>query len=429
MAEDLVEVTLESWDTFLHNLDPNDICSYIGPTSASIVTYWPSFSIRARELAKRCLEYIVFHYGDMLSKTKKLGELVNLSTIDDLKTLHQRVAELKGIPSGSNRLRQLLGRITNDNLLVIARALQELKSFLVNEEALIRKLASGDVFDPLICATLSALLNTTTRDGEGTEIIRSLAFECIGALGALDPDRLEFSESDTKMVVVKNFTDEPESITFAVHLIKDVLVGAFRSTSDTQYQTQIAYTIQELLKFCNFTSSLIGQGSATSASLRARHRWSLLPKQVIETITPFLASQYTLNSKAPTPVQYPIYPNHSTYREWISAWTSDLITLVSIPDARRIFSVFASVVRNRDVGVAHHLLPHLVLSVLISDHQGAADNIRLELLSVLEDQVDASTKSTIDKRELSAQVRTKILTWNNAHTLCKDRIFTNGPSQ
>lgn len=206
------------------------------------------------------------------------------------------------------------------------------------------------------------------------------------------------------MVVINNFTDDAESQDFAVHLIKDVLVGAFRSTSDTQYQTSLAYTIQELMRFCNFTTSLVMPGSAGAVSLKARSRWSALPKYVIETITPFLASRYTLNAKPMPPVEYPIYPSFSTYREWISAWTSSLLDQVSGPQARTIFSVFAAVIRNRDVGVAHHLLPHLVLNVLISGKPDDVERIRGELLSVLEDQVDPSAKSTADKRDLSAQV-------------------------
>ncbi|KAI0700624.1 hypothetical protein BC835DRAFT_1404834 [Cytidiella melzeri] len=403
VVDALAEVTIESWDIFLRKLDVHDVGSYIGPTSASVVTFWPTFSIRAKDLAKRCLEHVVLDVGDKLAQTKKLDELVDFSAIPELKPLYGRVAELKGTSSGPEKLQTLLGRITNDNLMVVARALEELRSFLVNEEGLVRELASGDVFDPLIGETLSALLTTTARDGEGTDVMRSLAFECIGALGALDPDRLEFGESDARMVVTSNFTDDTESATFVVHLIKDVLVGAFRSTSDTQYQTQIAYTIQELLKFCSFTSSLITPGSSASVPLKVRNRWNALPKQVIETITPLLASRYTLNVKPAAPTQYPIYPIHSTYREWISVWTSNLLTQVSGTQARNIFSVFAAVVRNRDVGVAHHLLPHLVLNILVSGKQEDADNIRLELLSVLQDQVDPSTKSTADKRDLSAQ--------------------------
>ena len=76
--------------------------------------------------------------------------------------------------------------------------------------------------------------------------------------------------------------------------------------------------------------------------------------------------------------------------------------------AQTIFSVFRSAVRNKDVGVAHHLLPHLVLNILISGSEEDAQNIRKELLVVLEDQVNADSNSSPDKKLLSAQVRSSI---------------------
>ena len=406
---ELTEVTLESWDIFLRNLYVQDVCSYIGPTSAAIVVSWNTFSIRAKEAARRCLEYIIVEIGSDLAKAKKLGELADLSTIPEFKPLHTRASKLRGAMNGNIKLRQLLNRITNDNQMVVTRALEELRSFLIAEEPFVRQLASGDVFDPLIAQTMSALLVTASRDQESADDLRLLAFECIGALGALDPDRLEFGDNDTEMVVTNNFKDEVESADFVVHLIKDVLVGAFRSTSDTQYQTQLAYTIQELMRFCHFTPSLVTPGPTGAVSLKVRSRWNALPKHVIETVTPFLASLYTLNVKPMPPVSYPIYLSFSTYREWISTWTSTLLSQVSGPQAIAIFSVFAAVVRNRDVGVAHHLLPHLVLNVLISGKPQDAEQIRLELLSVLQDQVDPETKSTPEKRDLSAHVSVHLI--------------------
>ncbi|KAG1764780.1 FAT domain-containing protein [Suillus placidus] len=69
----------------------------------------------------------------------------------------------------------------------------------------------------------------------------------MGILGAVDPDRCDLKSADTKMIVRNNFEDELEAKSFAMHVIQDVLVDAFRSTSDIKYQGHLAYTIQELL--------------------------------------------------------------------------------------------------------------------------------------------------------------------------------------
>ena len=81
-----------------------------------------------------------------------------------------------------------------------------------------------------------------------------------------------------------------------------------------------------------------------------------------------------------------------------------MITKVSGPIAQKLFGVFRSAVRSKDVIVAHHLLPHLVLNILISGNEDDAFSIRSELLTVLQDQVDIESNSTSDKKLLSAQV-------------------------
>ncbi|KAI6034535.1 hypothetical protein BKA83DRAFT_672562 [Pisolithus microcarpus] len=208
------------------------------------------------------------------------------------------------------------------------------------------------------------------------------------------PSIPEMHQHDSRMVVRSNFTDEAESVLFAMHLIKDVLVGAFRSTSDIKYQANLAYTIQELLRFCNFTPALVTSRNTTSVPVKVRNRWNNLPKHVLETITPLLEGRFSAPSRMPVVTQHPIYPEQNTYREWLQLWTTHLITRASGDTARRIFGVFRTAIRYKDVEVAHHLLPH------IKD----AEDIRTELLVVLEDQVDSGSSSSADKKVLSAQV-------------------------
>jgi hypothetical protein len=91
-----------------------------------------------------------------------------------------------------------------------------------------------------------------------------------------------------------------------------------------------------------------------------------------------------------------------------------------------IFGVFRQAVRNKDVVVAHHLLPHLVLNILISGHDADAQNIRAELLIVLEDQVDPDSRSSEDKKLLSAQVRPDDTFLSKAHK-SSGCLYSSGP--
>ncbi|KAI0938155.1 hypothetical protein AcV7_003428 [Taiwanofungus camphoratus] len=398
----LTDVTLKSWYSFLTILESRDLGPQVGPTSASFVAYWSIFSPHGRDIVKRCLDFIIFDKGEELGSD--LDELVNLESIPQLTETHARLTALRRAWNPKDKLKKILDRSASESLTVATQSLNELNSFLLaDNEKFIRDLASGDAFDPLVGQILSALLAAACRDGEETEALRILAFDCIGVLGAVDPDRFEIGIKDTNEIMMSNYEDELEAVNFALRLITDVLVGAFRSTSDIKYQSHLAFAIQELLRFCKFTPALVTPGSTTSIALKVRSRWNSLPKHVLETVTPLLESRFKLETRLPTILHHPIYPSLKTYREWIQAWTSHLITRASGDRARAVFIVFSAVVRNKDVGVARYLLPHLVLNVLHSGNEDDARNIRSELLSVLEDQIEVDSQSAADKKLFCAQ--------------------------
>ncbi|KAI0353102.1 hypothetical protein OH77DRAFT_1497585 [Trametes cingulata] len=396
------DAALQSWHAFLAILEPADIGPHVGPTSASFVASWSLFSERGRRAAKQCLDYMVLHRGRELGQY--LAEVADLGSIPELAETNAALAALRSGWRPQKRLTALLERLESESLAVATQAGVELKAFLLDaDEEYIRSLTFGDVFNPLVGHLMSALYRAACRDGEGTETLHDLAFDCIGIVGAIDPDRFELRVDDHRMIMLSNFTDDGESMAFALHLIRDVLVGAFRSTSDIKYQSYLAYAIQQLLQFCKFTPALVNPGGSNSVPIRVRNRWNSLPKHVLETVSPLLESRFSLETRPLKPLSYPIYTSQSTYRQWVQTWTSDLIQKVSGDRAKEIFHVFAAVVRNKDVGVAHHLLPHLVLNVLASGDPEHAGAIRTELLAVLEDQVNPASRSSPDKKLLSAQ--------------------------
>ncbi|KAH9077054.1 hypothetical protein EDB83DRAFT_2504335 [Lactarius deliciosus] len=403
-VRELSDVTLDSWFVFLKTLDPRDSLAHAGTTSASLASFWKSLSPHGRDVASSILRYLVLDIGNSVDPDC-LHDVVDLSGIEALSDVQHRLRTIRGRWTVEDRLHRLLERVSSDSLTVTLQALKEIKSLLDKQRDFFQSGTSGDSFNTLIGRTLRILSSVAGRDVDGIEDIRLIAFECIGAIGALDPDRLDLGMGDSRPIVLKDFTEEEESILFAMHLIRDVLVSAFRSTSDMGYQTNLAYAIQEMLKFCQFDVSLMSSGRyTTSASLKARTRWDSLPKHVLETITPLLESRYTIKEKPLPAFELPIYPQQGTYREWLQQWTTCLISGAK-GVAQRIFEPFRSVVRNKDVGVAHHLLPHLVLHTLVSGDEDKMWNIQSEILAVLKDQVDEGTSSSADKKLLSAQAK------------------------
>ncbi|KAG5648746.1 hypothetical protein DXG03_000093 [Asterophora parasitica] len=401
VVQELSEVTLETWHRFLKILEPSEIKPYIGPTTAAFITSWGAFTPVARKQAMESLTHIITEIGPEIDD--HLDDVVDLSSVPELKGLHLHLQQLRTTWDSKDRLRRILDRCTSDNLAVATLFVGELKTFLVTERQLVRQFASGDAFDPLVGQIMATLLAAACRDGDGTEPLRLHAFECIGILGALDPDRLEVTVHDPSMVVLSNFTDETEAVLFSMHLIRDLLVGVFRAASDVVYQRYLGYTLQQLLRVCHFTPSLIGAGTGAAPSMKARNRWNSLPKHVVETLISLLDSKYSFHPSTAMHIEHPVYPTQSTYREWIQIWTCHLIEKASGPMAREIFGSFPPTVRNKDVVVAYHILPHLVLNILISGHENDAEAIRVELLTVLRDQVNPDSETASDKKLLSAQ--------------------------
>ncbi|KAI0650476.1 hypothetical protein C8Q79DRAFT_901502 [Trametes meyenii] len=396
------DAALQSWHTFLATLEPGDIGPNVGPTSASFVASWSLFSERGRQAAKQCLDYMVIIRGEELGS--HLAEVADLGTIPELAESNAVLAQLRSTWTPQHRLTSLLQRLESESLVVATQAGVELKAFLLEgDQEYIRSLTFGDVFDPLVGHIIPALYYAACRDDERAEALRDLAFDCIGIVGAIDPDRFELRVNDHRMIMLSNFTDETESALFALHLIRDVLVGAFRSTSDISYQPYLAYAIQQLLSFCQFTTALVGTGRSNSVPIKVRNRWNSLPKDVHTTVAPLLASQFTADSTAYKPPAYPIYHSKTTYREWVQTWTNDLIRKASGDEAKKIFGAFIGIVRDNDVSIARHLLPHLVLHILSSGNPDHTEAIRTELLVVLEDQVAPDSTSSPDKKLYSAQ--------------------------
>ncbi|KAG6850185.1 hypothetical protein H0H93_016613, partial [Arthromyces matolae] len=401
LVEELSEVTLETWQVFLTMLEPDEIKPFVGPTTAAFISSWAKLNANARNLALRSLEYLILEIGVQLEE--HLDDVVDLSSLPELQHLAVHLEASRQEWTTKDRLQRILNHCTSDNLTVALLSVGELKTFLEAQAKPIHQLASGDVFDPLVGQIMTTLIALACRDGDGTEPLRLLTFECIGILGALDPDRLEITVKDPSMVVLDNFEDEEEAIIFAMHLIRDLLVGVFRATNDVVYQRYLGFTLQELLRVCHFTSSLVVSGNGGPPTAKTRNRWKSLPKHVVETLISLLDSKYSFHPSPTVQTEHPVYPTQSTYREWIQIWTCHLIDRASGPMARRIFDSFPPTVRNKDVVVAYHILPHLVLNILISGHDDDAEAIRIELKTVLEDQINSESSSHPDKKLLSAQ--------------------------
>lgn len=400
---DLVSVTLGVWKVFLQTLQPSDLGFYVGVTSAAFLASWEQLNGGQRTVAKECLEYIVVGCGDKLGS--HLDEIADLRRYQELQAANTRLSELRRGETPESQLRRILNRASNENYAVACQAMEELKAFMLSKHSgFIHDLASGDAFSPLVSEIISTLVTVAARDDDHAEPLRLLAYHCLGIFGAVDPDRFELPPGNEHATLFNDFNDEGHAVDFALYLMSDVLVGVFRSASDLNYQNQVAYVIQELLKFCKFTPNILSSAPSSSVTLRVRRRWEQLPKHVVETVAPFLESKYHKKNQLEIRDPGVVYRVQSTYREWIQQWTAYLLDKAVGTCVNEIFPLFHWIIVHKDASIAHRLLPHLILNLMIFGSEEEVDLIREEIMTVLQDQVNPDGKSTNDKRFLSTQV-------------------------
>ncbi|KAF8314749.1 hypothetical protein DL93DRAFT_2155621 [Clavulina sp. PMI_390] len=393
-APEVTQVTIETWGIFMTNLSFADIGPYIGSTAAAFVHGWQKFDRHSRDTAISIMTYLFIENLDEIKD--HIPEVVNLR-YKDLSMAQSRIDKvLQDVPA-ITKLEYLLQRCSNDNINVATLSLHDLNKWLNENQKTISSWASGDVFHPILGTIVQVLLAASARDGDLDH--RVLALESWGLLGAPDPDRFEPSSDETLTVVLHDFKDEDESIAFALHLVSNLLVGAFRSTSDLRYQNNLAFAIQELLKFCKFTPDLIKNNG--KVPVKIHNKWNSLPQHIVDAITPLLESKYTHGIAPSTQYLHPLFPAIGSYREWVQQWASFLITRTS-GKALQIFGSTKFAVRSQDAEVARYLLPHLVLNVLLSSNDHDSESIRSEILAVLTAQAESAGEKD-DRLLYSAQ--------------------------
>lgn len=410
-VKELMLPTLRSWHTFITKLGYAVVGPFIGQTAAALAASWPRFGPSEKEIASRILSYIV---KDSMAELKPflLQDFPNLEELrGDIPDICDKLAAIGSSTAKKpeQRLQHILDRAANENTSICGQALAELKTFLNREKAYVQRITSGNTFDPIIGKIIHILFVTVARDDE-TETLRDLCLENLGILGAIDPDRFKQERVDQVNSLLQDFNDKDEIGDFAMHLVRDVLITAFKATNDTKHQAALAYAIQELLKLAGFTSALLAQNGSyisnrgATVSLRVRQRWSKLPTAMLDTIAPLLESKYSVHLGDVSDREKPIYLNSSSYKDWMQHWTNQLIINVTGDHAKAMFGIFRSVIRDHDLSIAQYILPHLVLNILVLGTEEQSQELRDELVAVLEDQVNPSTIYEPERRLLSAQV-------------------------
>ncbi|CAD6885848.1 unnamed protein product [Tilletia laevis] len=396
---------LRAWNQFFTKLPFEDIAPVVGQTAAVVLDWWAHFSSSEKEVATQLLRYAILLHGE------DLGDFIDaIPSLDALETEIPDIArKLRGHrirQANEEVLEHILERVSSDNASVSYHSLLDLLSFLTGNHAWIESLTSGNRFGAPISGIVTTILSAASRIEDERNGAKIVCLQCLGILGAIDPDRFEHSNDEQSRTILKDFEDKDEAAEFGVYVIQHVLVSAFRHAIDATAQSSYAYSIQEMLKYCGLTRS---SDYGDPPSVVGNERWKAFPTSIMDTLNPLASSRYKWHAEQREEVPSPLYKNMSSYRKWLVQWALQLTSQVAKPGAKSFFGIVGAAVSDHDILVARFILPHLVLHILISGPDERRSEIRSELVAILNDQVDDSSQVDEDRRQQSAQIVFQLL--------------------
>ncbi|KAJ3161128.1 serine/threonine-protein kinase M1 [Geranomyces michiganensis] len=384
---------LQAWRQFLEVLAVADLCPILNQVCVTLTRNHQEFKASEVATVVSILDELFARHPELLEYCEEICELPNRPEFQSLNT---KLLSRRPASDVLQRMSRLLTPLSEQNSAVSRRALQELVSLLNKSQLELQHHALADNVDPCIVYAIRMLMETCRRYNGSDVEIQHLCCECLGALGAIDPSRVDVvfhSNTDVQGTLGSegDFETLESAILFATAMIENRLAPACRSAHDTTMQRNHVFAIQELLRFCGFTPEIAEEAKAslrqtkTNATIAdyLRVQWARFSPAVRKTIRPFINAKYTQLPISLKGRDYPIFSPHDSFNEWVQFLTVDLIIKSHGERAQQVFKICTNLVIKGDINVAQYLLPHLILNALVGGTKNQTGEIRAEFMAVL----------------------------------------------
>ncbi|KAK2787809.1 serine/threonine-protein kinase M1 [Emmonsiellopsis sp. PD_33] len=380
--KELCDHAFASWSVIMTSLDEVEIEPLIDQTLAIIIKNWNNFQPDSRDRALTLVGHILTEHRNLVENT--FETMPSLSAIPAMVEYEQDIKKLKDCMDVQTRFDAFCRRCQNENLVVVEQALEELRQELIQQEEFIHRSITNEQPDRVVAQLTRSLLDCCAKFNPSSLTIMTLAAQCLGHIGCLDPNRIESVKEKKDILVLSNFDSSDETFDFILFFLQHVLVEAFLSASNTRAQGFLAYAMQTLLKLCNLDSVIIPRSQDIRSNEYYR-RWLCLPEFVRNTLTPFLSSKYTVTIGAiSTSCNYPLFSSKLSHPEWLRTFVLDMLQKGNGENVSVIFSVSSRIIRSQDISIATFLLPFAALNLALSGDESQRQELKTELLNVLE---------------------------------------------
>ncbi|KAM9356452.1 serine/threonine-protein kinase ATR isoform 2-T2 [Pholidichthys leucotaenia] len=371
--EDFPLLCCQTWECFVRTVEP----AHLGPLlSHVIVALLPLIPLQPRETAA-IIHFLILDNREEVSDY--LHEIYFLPDHPELKDIHTVLQDYKKLTASSSDLAAALQlsmrAVQHENVDVRIHALTSLRDMMhSNQDWLLQQVCASEAVEPVISNLVSVLLKGCQ---DSSPEARLLCGECLGELGAVDPGRLDLSQTHVhgNHTTFVSGVDDPN---FAHDLLTELTRTFLAYADDVRAQDSAAYAIQELLSIFDCR-----EGRTDSPG---RRLWRRFPEQIQEILEPHLNSRYKSSQKTVnlSKLKKPVYLSNrgSKFSDWSATWAGYLISKVRHGLASKVFKCCSFIIKH-DYKVTIYLLPHILLYMLLGCTATEQQEVTEEILAVL----------------------------------------------
>ncbi|KAH0357480.1 hypothetical protein KCU83_g998, partial [Aureobasidium melanogenum] len=389
----LQESALSAWLTLVSVLEGDDVADMVDHTFALVAQHWDSLSSPLQIKIHDTISEMVKTHSNVIRE--KLMTIPSLASIPLMSKIGLEIQRLKKDERPDVHLRAFAERLHDENVAIVTQGLRELVPWLGENQGFVHEAAVSEQPKAAIADVMRALLDVCTKYADHDSTVVNLSAQCIGIIGCLDPNSVDMSSSRRQVLVLSNFEKASEVINWVAIMLEDVLVPAFRSSTNARDQGFLAYVMQELVRFCGFNEAATARVRPSQAG-PAHSRWAEMPENVRNTLTPFLSSRYLLNSSSsvqPGKRSYPVFVNGKRHSTWLREWAYDMMWRGKGDNAEMVFPILARIINRHDISIASFLLPYVALNIVLGGTVQEAKDVGVEMLTVL------STESPVESEK------------------------------
>ena len=349
-GRDLANEAFQAWTVMIETLEEDDVANLVDPTFAIMAQYWDYFTAetqrQAYEMLSRLLKSHLSMVKDLCMTLPSLAGIPLMSKFDD------EIKKFKAHMDAKQHFQAFTHRLRSENTTVVTRALIELATYLQEGQGWLHETAISELPDPVANHLTRSLLDTSITFNESNTDISILCAKCLGFIGCLDPTSVEVVREKKQILVLSNFTKDEEIRDFIIFFLREVLVKAFLSATNSRSQGFLAYAMQELLDLGDFQNS-VGPRPRNVPFDANSQRWNSLPESIRTVLTPFLSSKYFVTAGVvQSPAPYPLFRQEASHRQWLRNFSHDLLRREAGETVtRQLFSILSRIIRSQDIAI------------------------------------------------------------------------------